>query len=827
MGDNGGIVAAVVFNADLSVDVVGAAINALDPAAHVVFVDHDHRPPRFLKFQAGIVRRALERDENLSDVRHALNLGSVRAAPTLDVLTTPNGWASAEPGTVVLEGRQVLGVAIAAGGTRGVPVTPPPPEPPAPVGSPLDATAGGLGADGGADDLEYDEGQPWDGLDGVDVDGDAGWGGSGPGGGGSGRRAEGGGADRGGGSRGRPGGYGYTPGAGLPRPAPPAPPMPAPMSPPPTGGPDPHPMPAPVGDGNTGTDREPEDRARFRAFPSATGPAEVQAGELFTVSVGFTTQATSAGAKPVVRANAAPELTFEVQADGFGFHFPDGIRLSLTVERDNPTTAKVAINVVADDVPVPVDRSVEVMFSIGGGVVGFAWCDLTVHPAQHPTAPGPSLEPPADAAPSKPVATGSGGGTAIGTAGEPADLTVTILTSQGSPEIHWQFHTPYSVDRPDGQVTNALPAANAQAFADQLMGQLPALKGSGMLDNAVRGLGLDVSGVFPLEFWHVLADVWVRVRQESPGRVPTLMFITSEPFVPWELAWVVGDQHVPSSLLPDVGSEEHRQLGVLWSIGRWITPAPQPMGPARPVTPPEPTIDATTMAVVIGDYQGPGVEKLVHAVDEGNALTLIYDAVSVGIDEGEVLTLMDDQLTRDEVPYRPAVVHMAAHGKVGLTAQQYTGIVLGNKRVLDPWVIKGSKLGRESRPFVFLNACQVGTASTVLNTYGGLAAAFLVSGCRGFLAPLWNVDDDVARDLSLRFYEQVLDDGVSVGEAVRQMRASFLTDPDATASATPLAYTFYGHPNLVLRRPRKRARPQETTEPKQDPEAPELTDPKE
>ena len=40
---------------------------------------------------------------------------------------------------------------------------------------------------------------------------------------------------------------------------------------------------------------------------------------------------------------------------------------------------------------------------------------------------------------------------------------------------------------------------------------------------------------------------------------------------------------------------------------------------------------------------------------------------------------------------------------------------------------------------------------------------------------------------------------VSVGEAVRQIRAGFGTGEAGTA--TPLAYVFYGHPDLQLSRP--------------------------
>ncbi|WP_181009913.1 CHAT domain-containing protein [Ornithinimicrobium sufpigmenti] len=564
--------------------------------------------------------------------------------------------------------------------------------------------------------------------------------------------------------------------------------------------------------GRTGSARSDGDVARFRAFPRVTGPTSAPAGTPFQVEVGFAGEARSAEDRPVIRPNAAALLTFEVQVDGFGFRFPQGMRQPLTIERDDPENATVSFTVVADDVRANIDRSIEVVFSIDGGVVGRAWCDITVLPAgrgKHGDLATDEPAGPSWTAGASGLSTG--GGSQIGTADtNQADLTVTILSQQGRPELHWLFQSPHDVARPDYQVETSLPVANAQAFAEQLMAQLPALKGSGLLGNTLRGLGLRVSQVLPIEFWRLLAAVWEKVQAEQANRVPTLMLVTREPFVPWELAWVEGDQHVPAACLPggrrsdgSVAAEPNQQLGVLWSVGRWIDPEPQSLGPALPVSPPDAVVDATTMAVVVGDYNVTGIADLPAAVEEANHLILSYDAVPVDIEEDQVLRLLNDLLTRGETPYRPAVVHMAAHGKVGLTAQQHTGIVLRDKRVVDPASIEGSKLGRASRPFVFLNACQVGTASIVLSSYGGLASAFLVSGCRGFLAPLWNVDDDVARDISLTFYEQTLDEGIPVGEAVRRIRETFRADTETTASATPMAYVFYGHPNLVLRRPKE------------------------
>jgi CHAT domain-containing protein len=166
--------------------------------------------------------------------------------------------------------------------------------------------------------------------------------------------------------------------------------------------------------------------------------------------------------------------------------------------------------------------------------------------------------------------------------------------------------------------------------------------------------------------------------------------------------------------------------------------------------------------------------------------------------EQELKRLLAGELERDGRPFVPHAVHFACHGGVDLDEPGYTGIVLndGDSR-LTPMMVRGMRLSKAAEPFVFLNACEVGTATTVLSEYGGMAGAFLVEGCQSFLAPLWVVDDVAARNLALDFYPYTLEDGLPVAEAMRRLRASFGT-PTAAHTSTPLAYMFCGHPALHL-----------------------------
>ena len=83
-------------------------------------------------------------------------------------------------------------------------------------------------------------------------------------------------------------------------------------------------------------------------------------------------------------------------------------------------------------------------------------------------------------------------------------------------------------------------------------------------------------------------------------------------------------------------------------------------------------------------------------------------------------------------------------------------------------------------------------AGETLGQYGGMAQAFVEAGASAVIAPLWSVKDDVARDISLRFYQAVFS-GTSPAEFLRAERASL-------ESGTNLAYVLYGHPLLELSR---------------------------
>jgi CHAT domain-containing protein len=194
------------------------------------------------------------------------------------------------------------------------------------------------------------------------------------------------------------------------------------------------------------------------------------------------------------------------------------------------------------------------------------------------------------------------------------------------------------------------------------------------------------------------------------------------------------------------------------------------------------------MAVIVGVYNRPGWSRLIQAEDEAQRLSQSYGAIAVNAAATEVLDCLDGRPKVD-------LMHFAVHGKYDPNGTQ-DGVVLTDGHILDPFEVKGSTLAR--RPFVFLNACQVGVGNRVLGDYAGLAAAFLEAGASGVIAPLWSVNDEVARDIALRFYQRIFS-GATIGSVLSEERSAF-AESDEHLSATYLAYQFFGHPAMKVSR---------------------------
>ena len=442
-----------------------------------------------------------------------------------------------------------------------------------------------------------------------------------------------------------------------------------------------------------------------------------------------------------------------VTADGIDVAPGGSSRHELRVDPGNDLPY-VTLRLIAQPQREPVrEARIQALFTVGGQAIGFGSravivvADRTLMTGRVPDQPEPGTAAPL------PVRTAS------------PDLTIWLRTGKAEGTLLWAFETSTGVAVPEAPVEKSI-GTDAKTFAKSLILKVNGLEGKATLYPFLRGVGKTIAEKMPDELFELLGAVAKHV-----GRRPLVQLLTEEAYVPWELAWL--EVPLDDTLPPYLGAQA--------LVGRWIT------GTRRPQSPPPAVATGTAIAVVSGLYDKvPGWNRLVAAEEEAAELTKRYDASPVDATIAPVLALLDGEPHAD-------VLHFAVHGNYDQGGGM-DGLVLVDRELVDPFVVGGMTL--RGAPFVFLNACQVGTGQAILGDYAGLAAAFLKAGACAVVAPLWSVKDTIAKELALGFYERVRA-GEAPAEVLRSERASAeasRTPPSATA----FAYQFFGHPAMTM-----------------------------
>lgn len=131
------------------------------------------------------------------------------------------------------------------------------------------------------------------------------------------------------------------------------------------------------------------------------------------------------------------------------------------------------------------------------------------------------------------------------------------------------------------------------------------------------------------------------------------------------------------------------------------------------------------------------------------------------------------------------MVHFTGHGEYQDNAD-LNALCLedGNFPALS---LRGTRLGLEAQPILYLNACSLGKTGPTPGRMGGFAANCLEGGWSGVIAPYWLINDESAARFSRLLYAK-LKANRSIGEALQELRAENPDDP------TFLAYSYIGDP---------------------------------
>ncbi len=473
------------------------------------------------------------------------------------------------------------------------------------------------------------------------------------------------------------------------------------------------------------------------------------------------------------------ELEIQLFADGFDFGPGESWKQFLTVSPDDlfPTTV---VHLTARPIPERrATRSITATFSIDGQTLGAATRQLIV------------TADPLDAALMAPAPTTTGTNVTAPTGDPPADVTISITLGVGDGVLQWGIVSRLpGVGLPHDEPAVSDIGKTPKDFATGIVRDMPAREGKVGIFQQLIGIGRTVADAMPAGVWSALATASAAVAP----RALDVLLLTEEPYVPWELA--VLEKRFDTTAPPFLGAQTN--------IGRWVL-----HGGATPTDPPR-RVDAAKMAVVWGIYHSATLARLEAAEEEAKEIQQLYGAESIDARPDPVFGLLSG------VP--PAeILHFAVHGQYDPHGAG-DGIWLVEGPPINPMQIRGSDLSSRA-PFVFLNACQVGSGEELLGSYGGIAQAFLRIGASAVVAPLWSIDDGIAQKIALEFYHQALasaDSTATAGDAgpategtaadsarpavadiLRRARQGLVQDA-AAQSSTYIAYQFYGHPSLRL-----------------------------
>ena len=497
-------------------------------------------------------------------------------------------------------------------------------------------------------------------------------------------------------------------------------------------------------------------------YALVNSPSHVVAAVELRVTIGTTKDAPSEGDVPFhapASVTGPYDLTLSVQATGFTFR-DDVSVFKLKVSKKTPYPT-IDVYLTPEVVAEQTARTIAVFYSVEGQVIGSVERTITIH-LEEDDQTRASDDEQLRRTFSAPVAQ------------EPPDLTVMIRDDLNG-RLAWSFITPHKVVTPIKPVHQAI-AGNGRLFSEVLINNANGREGTAGLYEFLVGTGEDVRKLMPPTFWAVLDKVATASKKETPS----LLIISNEPYIPWELAKFPDNARLFHSGLAPL-------LGVQTCVGRWL------IGDRLP--PPRAHVVRHSY-VVSGVYNRPKWPRLLKAEEEAKDVGTTLGATAVEAKHDQILGIFARQPAGD-------LLHFSMHGKSDDDSVE-DGLIPIDTGAVKPQMITGAidkakKAKQTIAPFVFLNACQVGAGSRILGDYGGMAAAFVNGGAAGVVAPLWKVKDETAKEIALAFYQATLTEGVSPAEAIRRARASFV-EAQQPVSATYLAYQFFGHPSLKLRK---------------------------
>ena len=262
------------------------------------------------------------------------------------------------------------------------------------------------------------------------------------------------------------------------------------------------------------------------------------------------------------------------------------------------------------------------------------------------------------------------------------------------------------------------------------------------------------------------------LRREYEGFVRnrtsrSLLIVSNDPWTPWEIVKPQVDEIGDSFLCESFHS------------ARWLPGSAPPtnlvLGEAMIVRPPD-NLQAAQRE-----------QEYLASLSKSSPFT--RDVISVST-VSEVL----DSFRKGDV----GLYHFACHGNLDRTDPNESKLKLKDGSLRASQLVGDKQTGlRKARPVVFLNACHTGALGYGLTRLGGWAQGFVKSGASAFIGTLWEVNDELAADFAIEFYDRFLGlnghQPMAIAHAFHDAR--LVIKQKAPGNPTWLAYVLYGDPN--------------------------------
>jgi len=303
-------------------------------------------------------------------------------------------------------------------------------------------------------------------------------------------------------------------------------------------------------------------------------------------------------------------------------------------------------------------------------------------------------------------------------------------------------------------------------------------EGIGML----FGFLLDLRDNAPKSFWEIY-ELALQTHIDQGGKESTfsILFITDDSFIPWELM-PIRKELGPNRLLPPL-------LGSLHQVGRWL--------PGVAKSQPSTNLELRGFALAVPKYVG----KPLNAAENARIFLKKYDPYFIEKDDVPFPDVFIEYMSTGSPTNGTGILHYSGHGNCCTDVQKAVWLELDDgmsfysiaqaKNEFSNYLGKTPE-GSPTPTFAFFNACKASfVKQNALGTIGGWARALLYNNYDGYVGPLWSVEDNHASMVSEKFYTKAIDEGLPLGEVMRQIREEFTKN---NRLFTHIAYIYFGHP---------------------------------